>query len=313
MENDQVMSPLSNRPLSEGDIPALVVDLVDHLDAMVAYWDHDQVCRFANAAYREWFGKGRDELVGTTLRALLGPLYEQNRPYIEAAYAGAKQVFEREIPLPGGGVRQSLATYIPNRVDGEVRGIFVHVADVGPLKQLERELQAAKERAERLATHDFLTGLPNRVLLDRTVDHAIAVVKRHGGTMALMSIDVDGFKAVNDNYGHVEGDRYLIEIASRLERAVRESDTVLRIGGDEFVVVTTGMAGTPEIEALATRILAAARQPLVIGATPAHPGISIGIALYPGHGMTAAALVAASDQALYAAKKAGRDRYVVAG
>jgi diguanylate cyclase (GGDEF)-like protein/PAS domain S-box-containing protein len=296
-----------------GDVRALLIDLVDHLDAMVAYWDDRQICRFANAAYREWFGKDRQELIGTTLASLLGPLYDKNRPYIEAAYAGAKQVFERDIPIPGGGVRPSLATYIPHVVDGEVRGIFAHVVDVGPLKRLERELLEAKERAERLATHDFLTGLPNRTLLSRAVDQAIALAQRSGGTLAVMSVDVDRFKAVNDTWGHGAGDRLLIEIAARLDGAVRASDTVLRIGGDEFVIVTTAMAGVAEVEALAARILASTREPVTIGTEAVNAGVSIGISLYPGHGMTAAALVAASDQALYAAKNAGRDCYVVAG
>jgi PAS domain S-box-containing protein len=118
---------------------------VDHIDAMVAFWDKDQRCVFANNAYREWFGKTREEMLGTRLQDLLGPLYKKNLPYIAAAYAGRKQVFEREIPTPDGtSIRYSLATYTPYIVDGEVQGIFVHVADVTPLKKLEAELRASK-------------------------------------------------------------------------------------------------------------------------------------------------------------------------
>ena len=134
------------RPL--GEIAPLLEELVDHLDAMIACWDRDEVCQFANAAYAEWFGKRGRDLTGTTLRDLLGPLYALNEPYIRAAYAGRKQVFEREIPLPGGdGVRHSLATYTPRIVDGRVEGMFVHVADVTPLKWLEAELREAKAYA----------------------------------------------------------------------------------------------------------------------------------------------------------------------
>lgn len=294
------------------DTADLLIDLVDHLDAMVAYWNADQVCMFANAAYRGWFGKDRPELIGTTLQQLLGPLYVLNLPYIEAAYRGSKQVFERDIPSPDGGIRQSLATYIPHVVEGEVRGIFVHVADVGPLKRLERELKEAKEKAEQLATHDFLTGLPNRALLKNTIDHALALTRRAADTLALMSIDIDFFKSTNDLYGHGEGDRFLIEIASRLRSAVRESDTVLRLGGDEFIVVATALASGDAAVALATRILESARRPILFGSTPVRPSLSIGIALFPAHGASAQALVAASDAALYEAKSAGRDRWAVA-
>jgi len=114
-----------------------------------------------------------EDVVGMTMQQLLGPLYEKNAPYIDAAFNGEKQVFEREIPLPTGkGSRHSLATYTPHIVDGRVLGIFVHVADVTQLKRLELQLQQAKEHAESLAAHDVLTGLPNRALFTDRVVHA---------------------------------------------------------------------------------------------------------------------------------------------
>src|SRR5438128_117875 len=100
----------------------LVVELVDH--AMGAYWDKDQICVFANQAYHEWFGKDREQIIGHTLKELLGPLYQINLPYVQAAYRGERQVFEREIPTPDGRVRFSLATYVPRIVDRRVQGHF---------------------------------------------------------------------------------------------------------------------------------------------------------------------------------------------
>lgn len=208
----------------------LLLELVDNLDAMVAYWNADRVCVFANEAYWEWFGVSRSELIGKTMQELLGPLYEMNLPYIDAAYAGEVQVFERAIPTPGGGVRASLATYTPRFVNGEVQGIFVHVADVSPLKALELELRAAKAEAERLATHDFLTKLPNRVLLENRITEALVASERAGMNVALVSVDLDDFKGINDAYGHVTGDRVLVEVASRLRRALRETDSAT-LGG----------------------------------------------------------------------------------
>jgi diguanylate cyclase (GGDEF)-like protein/PAS domain S-box-containing protein len=290
----------------------LLFTLVNHLDAMVAYWDANQTCVFANAAYADWFGRDGNELVGETMKGLLGPLYEKNLPYIEAAFAGKKQVFERTIPIATGGVRHSLATYFPHIVDGQVRGIFVHVADVGPLKQLEEELRNAKDQAEKLATHDFLTGLPNRTILNNTARVAIAQAKRNREGFALMSIDIDNFKAVNDRFGHVEGDRFLIDIALRMKNCVREGDTLLRLSGDEFVLVALKVSSDSESQVLAERLLDAVRAPLRMCETKLFPSLSIGIALYPRHGKTLPALLHASDAALYAAKEAGRNMVCMA-
>lgn len=115
--------------------------VADHVNAMLAYWDKDQFCRFANNTYLKWFGKTPEEMIGKiTMKELLGPLYEKNLPYILKALKGETQVFEREIPLPSGEIRHTLATYHPDIADGIVRGFFVHVADVTPIKVLEKKL-----------------------------------------------------------------------------------------------------------------------------------------------------------------------------
>lgn len=143
------------------DYSAIALAVVDHIPGMVAYWDAEERCRFVNAAYREWFGKTRPQLIGTTLQELLGPLYELNLPYIRAAQSGATQVFERAIPDPLTGVpRDSIATYTPDIVDGKVLGFFVHVADATPIKERERALaKAIAERDRALAQVRTLTGL----------------------------------------------------------------------------------------------------------------------------------------------------------
>lgn len=143
------------------DYSAIALAVVDHIPGMVAYWDRDERCRFANAAYRAWFGRDRAELVGTRLRDLLGPLYELNLPYIRGALAGRPQQFERAIPDPVTRIpRDSIATYTPDVVAGVVRGFFVHVADATPLKERERALSAAiAERDKALAEVRTLHGL----------------------------------------------------------------------------------------------------------------------------------------------------------
>ena len=290
------------------DIPRVVLDLVDHVDAMLAYWDINQECRFANSAYRQWFGKTRDELLGTKLKALLGPLYEQNLPYIDKAYEGHRQVFERSITTPDGTVRNSLATYVPYMVDEKVQGIFVHVADVSPLKRLEEELRTARATAEHLATHDFLTGLPNRVLLSDRLEQALALAERKREMVAVLSLDIDNFKTANDTFGHAAGDQLLITVGSRIASSLRVSDTATRLGGDEFIVVAPALASPSEIDVVANRILMNVQKPCAIGEATIVPTVSIGIAMYPTHGTTSKALLDASDRALYVAKALGKNR-----
>lgn len=127
---------------------------------MVAFWDCDQKCIFANSAYMDWFGRTAEEMKGITMKALLGPLYEKNLPYILGALRGKKQIFERQIPLPKGGVRESIATYTPEIIDGVLVGFSAHVADVTSLRNRERALEVAlKEKDEAQAEARTLRGL----------------------------------------------------------------------------------------------------------------------------------------------------------
>ncbi|MEO6996295.1 MAG: PAS domain-containing protein [Lacunisphaera sp.] len=122
---------------------------VDKIPAMVAYWDNDQKCVFANESYQTWFGRDRQEMVGISMRLLLGPLYVKNLPYIQAALLGITQNFERQITLPSGVKRDTVATYTPDILDGIVLGFSVFVADVTPLR--DRELALEKVITELVA------------------------------------------------------------------------------------------------------------------------------------------------------------------
>jgi PAS domain S-box-containing protein len=132
----------------------LSLKVADHVSAMLAYWDKNQVCRYANSAYELWFGKKADDMIGRiTMKELLGPLYELNLPYIQGALEGKKQTFERLIPSPDGAdARYSLATYTPDIKDEEVLGFFVHVADITPVKKLELSLVENESRLQKSLT-----------------------------------------------------------------------------------------------------------------------------------------------------------------
>ena len=113
------------------------------IPAMLAYWDVSQRCRFSNAAYKTWFGRTPAEMANIEMKDLLGGLYSKNLPYIEGVLAGERQVFERQIPLPDGTVRETLATYLPDIVNGQVQGFSVHVSDVTLIRQREQDVREA--------------------------------------------------------------------------------------------------------------------------------------------------------------------------
>jgi len=246
----------NSAPLNSKMFTDILWRTANNVPAMLAYWNTDQVCLFANEAYHDWFGKSGIEVMGMTMQELLGPLYEQNLPFISAALGGEKQVFERAIPTPNGEVRHSIAIYTPDVVDGVVQGMIVLVADISPMKIFEQELIRARAKAEHLAVHDFLTGLPNRVLMVDRITQAILAANRKKTLIAVVMIDMDNFKEINDTYGHQQGDSLLVEISSRMKDAIRESDAISRYGGDEFLLLSVPeTSNRADVEIVIKRLL----------------------------------------------------------
>lgn len=163
----------------------------------------------------------------------------------------------------------------------------------------------AEKEARQQALHDLRTGLPNRDLFDTRFEQAIAMAKRHGWTLALMFLDLDGFKHVNDSHGHPVGDVVLKEIANRLSRHAREEDTVCRNGGDEFLYLLVNPQGTQNIERIARNIVDRISQPLQVENLQLVVRASIGIAIYPDSAPSAEALIGLADLAMYQAKRNG--------
>jgi diguanylate cyclase (GGDEF)-like protein/PAS domain S-box-containing protein len=159
------------------------------------------------------------------------------------------------------------------------------------------------------ATHDALTGLPNRLLLQDRLSHAIEVARREQSKVAVMFIDLDRFKVVNDSLGHEVGDRLLVVVAERLRLCLRRSDTIARLGGDEFVVVLTSFQGTGEIVDVAEKIIARIDEPMMLDGYKVHVGASIGVAFFPDDGDDVTSLMRDADGAMYRAKNAGRNTF----
>ncbi len=183
---------------------------------------------------------------------------------------------------------------------------------------LEFRLAAVTERAEasrNAAFHDLLTGLPNRALFNDRLEHGLAQAKRHGRNLAVMFIDLDGFKKINDTYGHDAGDDVLKTIAIRLTASTREDDTVSRHGGDEFLYLLTEIGDEADVRAIAEKIIESIELPFHItvdGAKiDATISASIGIAIFPKDASTAHDLIKSADKAMYQAKP-GASRYAFA-
>ncbi|WDE07226.1 transporter substrate-binding domain-containing protein [Thalassomonas viridans] len=169
--------------------------------------------------------------------------------------------------------------------------------------------KALKIQMNHMATHDELTGLANRVLLKEQINSAIAFHQRQQLEMAVLFIDLDGFKSVNDNYGHDVGDELLVQLAQRLLLCVRKSDTVARFGGDEFVLVLTGLHHKSEAAFIADKVIHQAQMPFTLSAATVNIGCSIGIAVYPDDGGTEPELIKTADTLMYQVKGKGKNHY----
>ena len=188
-----------------------------------------------------------------------------------------------------------------------VLSVVASFSDITDRKEAEEALQRSQERLYFLATHDVLTALPNRSLLQARIEHGIALAQRTSTHVAILFVDLDRFKNINDTLGHAAGDALLKAVAARLQDCVRQSDTVARQGGDEFVVVMENVQSVEEVKLAAERMQAMLARALVIGGHEVYVTGSIGISLYPKDAEQAATLIRHADVAMYRAKQLGRN------
>lgn len=185
---------------------------------------------------------------------------------------------------------------------GELRGAVVVFHEVG-------QVRAMANRMSHLAQHDALTGLPNRRRLEQEGRQALAAVGDQSQGVAILYLDLDGFKRVNDEFGHAAGDELLVAVTRRLSASLRASDALYRQGGDEFVVLMNSVRSAADAEKLAIRLIECCRSPVTVAGRELSVTVSIGIALYPENGVDLAALIQRADTAMYVAKNSGRNCY----
>ncbi|HSJ79850.1 MAG TPA: diguanylate cyclase, partial [Thiobacillus sp.] len=180
------------------------------------------------------------------------------------------------------------------------------------VRLLYKQLEQYSRALESMALHDALTGLPNRRLLMDRLSLAIAHARRNKSPMAVMFLDLDGFKQINDSLGHDAGDMLLSLVADRLVAAVRQEDTVARIGGDEFVIGLWELSHVDAVATLASKVILAVSQPYRIQGHDVRITASVGVGIYPLHGEAVETLMKRADLALYEAKRAGKNNYCIA-
>ncbi|MCW8962352.1 MAG: GGDEF domain-containing protein [Gammaproteobacteria bacterium] len=174
-----------------------------------------------------------------------------------------------------------------------------------------KQLVLANQELERLSGHDHLTGLQNRKSLMEHLELNFEVAKRHNQKGALLYIDLDGFKSINDNYGHHAGDEFLRIISQEMKAFLRESDVLARIGGDEFIVVLLSVDSDEEVQVVARKLLRKLSAEYDIGAATVSASASIGIGFFPAEGMSVDSLIKIADEAMYQAKESGKNRFYV--
>jgi diguanylate cyclase (GGDEF)-like protein/PAS domain S-box-containing protein len=393
---------------------------------MLAYWDRQLLCRFANLSYLDWFGKTPQQMLGLSMSAVLGnKLFGLNLPYIQGALAGEVQEFERTMVKPDGSVGYTLANYIPDiDTQGRTVGFFALVTNISRLREADAAIRLSasvfeattegimvtdtqativsvnpaftaltgytpeevvgqnarilksgrhdatffsamfqqlqqtrlwkgevwskrkdgsiylaqlsisairddsgditryvgvcaditdrwdKEQIVRhMALHDGLTGLPNRSLLMERLGQLFAMSAREPRHIALMFLDLDGFKLVNDTWGHDMGDHVLKTVSTRLSGLLRPSDTVARLGGDEFVILLNNPDSRESVGLIAARVIEEVNAPISFDGKTAHVGTSVGIAIFQEEDTSPDALLKRADDAMYVAKAAGKNTY----
>lgn len=260
-----------------------------------------------NLAAEKIFGYEASEVTGRNVNMLMPEQYRtQHDGYL-------KNILAASLPRVIGMSRKVQGL----RKNGEVFPMYLAVTQVksatgdqyiGLLRDISQE-EANLHRIEHLARHDTMTGLLNRSCFTEQLDNYV----RNALPFSLLFIDIDGFKTVNDTYGHGVGDQLLIAIAQRIRSCVAENDIVARLGGDEFVVILPDVVNSTDIERIAVRLIGKVAEKMTYKGCVCSVGASIGAACYPAQSMLAEDILSAADSAMYHAKRTGKNRFVMAG
>jgi diguanylate cyclase (GGDEF)-like protein/PAS domain S-box-containing protein len=281
--------------------------LVRYTSDIITLLEADGTVRYVSPAVERVTGYSPEERIGTSA---FGSVHPDDREQVLNTFADIPKVpglhppLEFRVPHKDGSWRY-LEHVVNNLLDDPaVRGVVVTSRDVTERKSLEEQLR-------HQAFHDPLTGLPNRALFIDRLEHALALAHRRGTRVAVLFIDLDNFKAINDSLGHAAGDQLLKVVAERLKACVRPEDTAARLGGDEFTILVEGVAGVGDVAQIAERIAEILQPPFALEDQEVFTTVSTGIALNSPAQEQPADLLRHSDLAMYRAKRRVKARYKV--
>ena len=297
--------PLSKAPEWREKGLHILIKAIEQSPVSVIITNTKGIIEYVNPKFTQLMGYTAEEAVGKTPRIIKGGFLSREfyRDMWATILAGKEWhgVFHNR--TKDGALVWEVASISPIR---DADGTVTHFVGV---KEDITEIRRLQEQLEHMAQHDQLTGLPNRFLLNDRLQQALLLAKRRRSRFAVLYLDLDGFKLVNDTYGHEAGDAVLVEVAKRLLACTRESDTVARLGGDEFTVLMTEIQEEGNVERVASLIVKTLSEPIPLADKACEIGVSIGIALYPEDGETPDALLSRSDAALYRVKGQGRNGF----
>jgi len=279
--------------------------ITDNLPVLIAHLDQDHRYVFANAVHQSWLGKASEQVVGQTMVEAFGEQYaSQQEEALKEAWEGKASQCEHDI-VRKKHIRIVHSTFLPHLRDGKVIGVYILTTDATAARMHERNLHA-------LAHTDSLTGIPNRRQFELALQAAVQRAPQRERAFALLYLDIDHFKQINDTHGHAVGDVVLVELARRVRNVVRSSDLVARLAGDEFTVLLDEVGTPRDVEMVAKKIMLALEAPFVIGSRAIPVSATIGIGLADAPGVTAQAISELADGALYEAKGRGRKTFALA-
>jgi diguanylate cyclase (GGDEF)-like protein/PAS domain S-box-containing protein len=305
-ETEEEEEPVERAAPREPQIDILASDIVSNAAEGIVVYDRKLRCIVWNRFMEELTGIGAAEVLGKPATDLF-PNSEYGIEDILARALSGETVSVPESFFSFGGSEQRqgwvTASFRPQRdLAGTITGVIGHVRDLTERKRAEQQI-------EYQAYHDALTGLANRRLFQEHLTLALALAQRKTGLLAVLFLDLDHFKVINDSLGHTIGDALLRVVAMRLKTHVREGDVIARVGGDEFTVVLQDLKKKEDIPAIAQKVLRAIAEPIDVDGHRLYVTASIGIAVYPDDGLDAETLLKNADNAMYRSKSEGRNTY----
>ncbi len=277
--------------------------ITDALPVLISFIDENEIIQFYNKTYETWFHGIDASISKMKIETLFGKdAYSLFKSYWNKAFLGQSINFDMELHHYQQGLRNTNVTLVPYTFNSEFKGCFSLISDITERKQIEENLNY-------LANHDPLTGLLNRTHFDFQLEQILKYAEQKAEIFAILFLDIDEFKKINDTLGHEFGDIMLSLVSARLKECLRKSDIIARFGGDEFAILLGNITSREEIIAITDKIIKIMAEPFVLNEKEYIVSVSIGISIYPKDGMAKDTLLKNADLAMYCVKKSGKNAY----